>query len=74
MARPSNRTLRGVSWNRDSAPPVPAGNLRYWMLGVAAPGEHRWHEQNEAGVVTLEQDGWRIDYQRYSTDPAHACR
>lgn len=49
--------------------PVPAGNLRFWMLGLAAPGEHQWHEQNAEGVVTLEQGGWRIDYQRYSTDP-----
>lgn len=48
---------------------VPAGNLRYWMLGVAAPGEHQWHEENENGVTTLEQNGWRIDYQRFSTDP-----
>lgn len=48
---------------------VPAGNLRYWMLGLAAPGEHRWQEQNEEGAATLEQGGWRIDYQRYSTDP-----
>jgi outer membrane lipoprotein LolB len=48
---------------------VPAGNLRYWMLGLAAPGEHQWHENNEEGVVTLEQGGWRIDYQRYSSDP-----
>jgi outer membrane lipoprotein LolB len=47
---------------------VPAGNLRYWMLGVAAPGEHQWHDQGD-GVVTLEQGGWRIDYQRYSTEP-----
>lgn len=48
---------------------VPAGNLRFWMLGLAAPGEHQWHEQNEEGIVTLEQNGWRIDYQRYSTEP-----
>lgn len=48
---------------------VPAGNLRFWMLGLAAPGEHRWHEANEMGVVTLEQGGWRIDYQRYSDEP-----
>lgn len=47
---------------------VPAGNLRFWMLGVAAPGEHRWHEANEHGVVTLEQGGWRIDYQRYTDE------
>lgn len=48
---------------------VPAGNLRYWMLGLAAPGEHQWHDENENGVTTLEQGGWRIDYQRYSTEP-----
>jgi outer membrane lipoprotein LolB len=48
---------------------VPAGKLRYWMLGLAAPGEHRWHEENENGIVTLEQDGWRIDYQRYTEEP-----
>lgn len=47
---------------------IPAGNLRYWMLGLAAPGEHQWHEPIGAGVTTLEQDGWRIDYQRFSAD------
>ena len=47
---------------------VPAGSLRFWMLGIAAPGEHQWHEQDPQGIVTLEQDGWRIDYQRYSDD------
>lgn len=49
--------------------PVPAGSLRFWMLGIAAPGEHQWREPTPQGVVTLEQDGWRIDYQRYSDDP-----
>ncbi len=45
---------------------LPAGNLRYWLLGLAAPGEHHWSEPNAAGEVSLEQQGWRIDYQRYS--------
>jgi outer membrane lipoprotein LolB len=45
---------------------LPAGNLRYWMLGLAAPGPHEWSEPNEAGEVSLQQQGWRIDYQRYS--------
>jgi outer membrane lipoprotein LolB len=49
--------------------PIPAGNLRYWILGLAAPGEHEWHEPGPDGGVTLEQGGWRIDYQRYSTEP-----
>lgn len=48
--------------------PVPAGRLRYWMLGLAAPGEHRWSEPTSDGETTLEQDGWRIDYQRFSND------
>lgn len=49
---------------------VPAAKLRYWMLGVPAPGEHQWPEarpiappNNDRAV--LEQDGWRIEY-RYS--------
>ena len=46
--------------------PVPAGNLRFWMLGIAAPGDHVWHEVGADGVKTLEQGGWRIDYQSYS--------
>ncbi|HEY4366263.1 MAG TPA: lipoprotein insertase outer membrane protein LolB [Steroidobacteraceae bacterium] len=49
--------------------PVPAGNLRFWMLGIAAPGEHTWHDPSSDGVTTLEQDGWRIDYQNYSDAP-----
>lgn len=48
---------------------VPAGSLRFWMLGMAAPGEHRWSEPDPQGVTTLEQDGWRIDYQKYSDAP-----
>jgi outer membrane lipoprotein LolB len=47
---------------------LPAGNLRFWMLGIAAPGEHRWLEPGAAGEKTLEQNGWRIAYQRFSDD------
>lgn len=47
---------------------LPAGNFRFWLLGLAAPGAHEWHPANAAGEVTLEQQGWRIDYQRYSED------
>jgi outer membrane lipoprotein LolB len=48
---------------------VPAGNLRFWILGLAAPGEHRWLPADDKGVVTLEQGDWRIDYQQYSVEP-----
>jgi outer membrane lipoprotein LolB len=47
---------------------IPAGRLRYWMLGVPAPGEHQWSEPDAKGAVVLQQDGWRIDYQRYSSE------
>jgi outer membrane lipoprotein LolB len=69
----NGRTLESDdAWNELEArlgASVPAGNLRYWILGLAAPGEHVWHEQSSDGIVTLEQGGWRIDYQRYSTEP-----
>jgi outer membrane lipoprotein LolB len=47
---------------------LPAGNLRYWLLGLAAPGEHEWSAANDAGETSLQQQGWRIDYQRYSNE------
>jgi outer membrane lipoprotein LolB len=60
-----------AAWNELEArlgASLPAGNLRYWLLGLAAPGAHEWRPANDAGEVTLEQQGWRIDYQRFSTD------
>jgi outer membrane lipoprotein LolB len=42
--------------------PVPARNLRYWMLGIPAPGPSQW--RSEASPKTLEQDGWVIVYER----------
>jgi outer membrane lipoprotein LolB len=48
--------------------PVPAGHLRFWMLGLAAPGDHAWDAAAAQGQKALEQDGWRIVYQQYSSD------
>lgn len=45
--------------------PVPAVNLRYWLLGLAAPGAHEWLEQGERTAV-LAQDGWRIEFLEYT--------
>jgi outer membrane lipoprotein LolB len=42
--------------------PVPAQNLRYWLLGLPAPGEYRWVEQQPQ--PKLEQQGWLIVYER----------
>jgi outer membrane lipoprotein LolB len=49
--------------------PVPAGRLRFWMLGIAAPGAHEWQAGTDQDARILEQDGWRIDYQQYSDEP-----
>jgi outer membrane lipoprotein LolB len=48
---------------------VPAGNLRFWMLGLAAPGEHRWQAPDAQGKTLLEQEGWQIEYQQFSAEP-----
>jgi outer membrane lipoprotein LolB len=42
---------------------VPTQDLRYWMVGIAAPGEHQW--TTGVDTATLVQQDWRIDYQRY---------
>lgn len=59
-----------TAWNELEArlgAPVPAGKLRYWMLGLPAPGEHQWITDPQSETPTLEQDGWRIEY-RYSDE------
>jgi outer membrane lipoprotein LolB len=38
--------------------PVPVTQLRYWLLGLAAPGERSWSDPG----TTLEQDGWQIGF------------
>ncbi len=38
--------------------PVPVTKLRYWVLGLAAPGAHQWSDPG----TTLQQDGWQIHY------------
>lgn len=44
--------------------PVPARNLRYWLLGIPAPGEFQWLPA-EPPLATLEQASWRIAYERF---------
>ena len=61
-----------AAWNELEArlgAPVPAGNLRFWMLGLAAPGPHEWRPEDSEGVTRLMQGGWQIDYQGYSAEP-----
>jgi len=43
---------------------VPTHALRYWLLGLPAPGEHV--AMSAGDTATLEQDRWRIDFQHFA--------
>lgn len=45
----------------------PLDGLRFWVLGRAAPDSDARLERDEAGRVTrLTQQGWQVDYLRWS--------
>lgn len=47
--------------------PMPVKDMRYWMLGLPAPGETTAQQVDAHGRLRrLEQDGWHVDYQDYS--------
>lgn len=47
--------------------PLPVSALRFWLLGVPAPGMPAIEELDEQGrLVRLEQDGWQATYDRYA--------
>lgn len=52
--------------------PLPVAGLRYWVLGLAQPPLARARVELADGgrPLRLFQDGWTIDYQRYSEPPA----
>lgn len=37
---------------------LPVTQLRYWLIGLAAPGAHHWSDDHQL----LEQAGWRVAY------------
>jgi len=39
---------------------VPTADLRYWLAGVAAPGEHRWTDGGRAFRVTATRMASRV--------------
>jgi outer membrane lipoprotein LolB len=49
---------------------LPLDGLQYWVRGVAAPGESAAVERDSEGrLARLEQNGWRVDYLRYTPAP-----
>jgi len=52
---------------------LPVSGLRYWVLGLPAPGAVDGRLFDTAGRLSLlEQTGWRVQFQRYRDAPAPA--
>lgn len=46
--------------------PLPIGSLRYWVLGLPAPGSAYHVSISSRGLLSrLVQQGWRVDYAAY---------
>lgn len=59
-ADPGELLYRQFGWR------VPVKSLRYWVLGVPAPGNQREEQLDEYGrLVHLKQDGWEIRFLDY---------
>lgn len=49
--------------------PIPVDALQWWVRGLAAPGDSDIEELDTGGLLEhLEQFGWSVDFNRYSTD------
>jgi outer membrane lipoprotein LolB len=47
--------------------PLPLPSLRYWLLGVPAPGTDAEEELDPQGrLASLKQDGWSMAYDQYA--------
>lgn len=44
---------------------LPWSQLRYWMLGLPAPGPVTVEEHAASPWRTIEQDGWRLSYESF---------
>lgn len=59
-ADPEGWLQRKLGWT------LPIGGLRYWALGLPAPGSPATIELDAEGeIAALEQDGWRLEYDEY---------
>ena len=50
------------------APPLDA--LRYWLLGLAAPGESHESRGSDGQLLSLTQQGWLVEYQEFQPQRA----
>ena len=54
--------LDEVGWS------IPVDSLRWWVLGMAAPGPYARLDLDENGhILAIQQHGWDINFVRYRT-------
>ena len=51
---------------------VPVSALRYWVRGLAAPGERQYTLDTAGQLTTLQQNGWHIEFFDYTPRAGHA--
>ncbi|MFV3385668.1 lipoprotein insertase outer membrane protein LolB [Pseudomonas sp. NY15364] len=52
---------------------LPVSNLLWWIRGLPAPESHsRITLDGESHLAQLEQDGWKVEYQRYTEQNGYA--
>jgi len=52
---------------------LPVSAVRWWVLGVPAPGSRQVLARDEAGrLAQLRQRGWRIEYERWTEEAGYA--
>jgi len=57
---PDSLILTELGWR------VPISALRYWVLGLAAPGEANMQLDEFGRLHFLDQDGWRVEFLDYT--------
>ncbi|MBF7141932.1 MULTISPECIES: lipoprotein insertase outer membrane protein LolB [Pseudomonas] len=65
-ATPEDLLQQQLGWR------LPVGNLVYWVRGLPAPeGKSSLTLDGDSRLARLEQDGWTVEYTRYSQQGAY---
>lgn len=57
---PDSLILNELGWR------VPVSALRYWVLGLAAPGDAEWELDTFGRLHHLTQEGWKVEFLDYT--------
>lgn len=60
VLNPNQQAEQALGW------PLPQQEMPYWVRGLAAPNSPHHSKWSEGLLQQLEQNGWHIEYQRYT--------